>query len=141
MVVLPEAALCDVEAVRGKLDAMKALGIGLAAQGFGTGHVSGRHLRHLPIDLLKIDGPFIQILGHSTGQRLFVRTLIDTAHRLGMATVAEWVEDEPTAHLLASWGIDYLQGGLFGEDLAMDLTNDLPDARQPELRQGKKARG
>ena len=46
--------------------------------------------------------------------RFFVRTLVDLAHHLNIATVAEWVEDEETARMLAEWGIDFLQGDYCG---------------------------
>jgi diguanylate cyclase (GGDEF)-like protein len=104
------AAVRNAEAMRGRLDAMKALGAALAIDDFGAGHTSFKHLRNFPVDLLKIDGAFIQNLARSTDDRFFVRTLVDLAHHLGIATVAEWVEDEETARLLADWGVDYLQG-------------------------------
>ena len=71
-------------------------------------------MRSLPVDLLKIDGAFVQNLARSPDDRFFVRTLIDLAHHLGIITVAEWVEDEETALLLAEWGVDYLQGRHYG---------------------------
>jgi EAL domain-containing protein (putative c-di-GMP-specific phosphodiesterase class I) len=43
-----------------------------------------------------------------------VRTLLDLARHLKIATVAEWVEEAETAHLLAEWGVDYAQGNFFG---------------------------
>ena len=98
---------------------MKALGIGIALTGYGAGHVPPAQLRVLPIDLLRIDGVFIQPLKRSTDDRLHVRTLIDRAQHMGIATAAEWVDDEATARLLAAWGVDYLQGGLFGEPEAL----------------------
>jgi EAL domain-containing protein (putative c-di-GMP-specific phosphodiesterase class I) len=94
---------------------MKALGVGTVLSGFGTGHASPAHLQILPLDLITIDGVFIQTLKRSTDDRLFVRTLIDRAHHLGIAIAAEWVDDEATARLLAAFGVDYLQGSLFGE--------------------------
>lgn len=114
VVEIPEIALAECRTVLGRLHAMKALGVGLSLSGFGAGHVTPSQLRMLPIDLLKIDGVFIQPLKRSTDDRLVVRTLIDRAQHLGIATAAEWVEDEATARLLAAWGVDYLQGGLFG---------------------------
>ncbi|MBF9232727.1 EAL domain-containing protein [Microvirga alba] len=115
LIEVPEVALLDAAAARGRLDAMKALGIGIALGGFGTGHATCTHLQVLPIDLLKIDGVFIQSLRRSTDDRLFVSTLVDLAHHLGIATAAEWVDDEDTARLLQSLGVDYLQGAAFGE--------------------------
>ncbi|MBA1154837.1 EAL domain-containing protein [Microvirga mediterraneensis] len=125
IVEVPEAAMAESRTVLGRLHAMKALGIGLALTGFGAGYVTPDQLRMLPVDLLKIDGVFIQPLKRSTDDRLTVRTLVDRAQHLGIATAAEWVEDEATARLLASWGVDYLQGGLFGEPEALPQASGL----------------
>jgi len=119
VIEVPEAALAECRKTLGRLHAMKALGIGLSLTGFGAGYVSPSQLRMLPVDLLKIDGIFIQPLKRSTDDRLTVRTLVDRAQHLGIATAAEWVDDEVTARLLASWGVDYLQGALFGEPEAV----------------------
>lgn len=125
MIEVPEAALAECRRNLGRLHAMKALGIGLALTGFGTGYVSPMQLRMLPVDLLTIDGAFIQPLRRSTDDRLFVRTLIDRAQQLGIAVAAEWVDDEATARLLASWDVDYLQGALFGEPEAVQQPSAL----------------
>jgi EAL domain-containing protein (putative c-di-GMP-specific phosphodiesterase class I) len=109
IVEVPEAALVVCRKTLGRLHAMKALGVGLALTGFGTGYVSSAQLRTLPVDLLKIDGAFVQNLSRSPDDRFFVRALVDLAHHLGIATVAEWVEDEETARMLAGWGVDFLQ--------------------------------
>jgi EAL domain-containing protein (putative c-di-GMP-specific phosphodiesterase class I) len=45
---------------------------------------------------------------------VFVRTLIELGRSLGLSTVAEWVQDEEAAAVLAEWGCDYLQGDLIG---------------------------
>jgi EAL domain-containing protein (putative c-di-GMP-specific phosphodiesterase class I) len=50
----------------------------------------------------------------SEDDRAFVRTLINLARRLKLATVAEWVQDEQSAQTLQAWGCDYLQGALVG---------------------------
>lgn len=112
--VTETVAVDDPEAARRRLDAMKALGVAIALDDFGAGHTSFRLLRAFPVDILKIDGVFVQNLARSPDDRFFVRTLVDLAHHLGIATVAEWVEDEASAAMLASWGVDYLQGDLFG---------------------------
>jgi EAL domain-containing protein (putative c-di-GMP-specific phosphodiesterase class I) len=108
-------AINDPDTARRRLDAMKALGVGLAIDDFGAGHTSFRHLRHFPIDLIKIDGAFAQNLARSSDDCFFVRTLIDLAHHLCITAVAEWVEDEAAATLLTGWGIDYLQGDHCGK--------------------------
>lgn len=115
MIEVPEVALGKDLSLVGRLHAMKAIGIGLCLSGFGTGHVPLASLRHMPFDMLKIDGVFIQPLKRSTEDRLFVRALVDRAQNLGIAVAAEWVDDDATARMLAAWGVDYLEGALFGE--------------------------
>lgn len=112
--IVETAAIDDPVAMRARLDCMKALGVSIGIDDFGSGHTSFRHLRSFPIDLLKIDGAFVQNLTRVGNDRFFVRTLVDLAQNLGIATVAEWVECEATATLLASWGVDYLQGDYLG---------------------------
>jgi diguanylate cyclase (GGDEF)-like protein len=108
-------AIEDLEATQRAIEAMRALQIRVAIDDFGSGHTSFRHLRDLNVDLIKIDGAFVQNLGRSTDDRFFVRTLVDLARHLGVPTVAEWVQDEETARILEGWGVDYLQGELFGQ--------------------------
>ena len=66
------------------------------------------------MDIVKIDGAFVQNIVSSSDDRAFVQTLIDLACRLGIKTVAEWVQDEAAAELLRDWGCDYIQGRLIG---------------------------
>jgi EAL domain-containing protein (putative c-di-GMP-specific phosphodiesterase class I) len=112
--IVETAAIEDPRAMRNRLDCMKALGVSIGIDDFGAGHTSFRHLRGFPIDLLKLDGAFVQNLGRSADDSFFVRTLIDLAQHLGIATVAEWVENEETARQLTGWGVDYLQGDHLG---------------------------
>jgi len=126
LIELPESVLRHPGVTRGRLDALKALGVGVVLSGFGSGYASLAHLRHLPIDLLKIDGAFTQILSGSTEDRLFVRRLIDIAQHLGIATLADGVDDEAEARRLATWGVDYLQGTVAGEAEPLPIPGLLP---------------
>ncbi len=107
-------AIHDIDETRGFVARIKDLGCRIAIDDFGAGYTSFRNLRKLGVDIVKIDGAFVQNLIRSEDDRAFVRTLIDLAKRLKLATVAEWVKDEPTAKTLADWGCDYLQGALVG---------------------------
>lgn len=127
--VTETVAVRDPGATRARLDAMKALGVAIALDDFGAGHTSFRHLRDFPVDMLKIDGAFVQNLARSPDDRFFVRTLVDLAHHLGIPTVAEWVEDEETAGMLREWGVDYLQGTLFGAPALEDARTGSGDRR------------
>ncbi|TVR07733.1 MAG: GGDEF domain-containing protein [Salinarimonadaceae bacterium] len=113
--VTETAAVRDPGQTRIQLETMKAMGVSIAIDDFGAGHTSFRHLRSFPVDILKIDGAFVQNLARSPDDRFFVRTLVELAANLGVRTVAEWVEDEETARLLTEWGVDYLQGDHCGK--------------------------
>jgi diguanylate cyclase (GGDEF)-like protein len=108
-------AIADLEATGRAIAAMQSCGVKVAMDDFGSGHTSFRNLRNLSVDLLKIDGAFIQNLARSEDDCFFVRTLVDLARHLEIPTVAEWVEDAEAAALLTNWGVDYLQGYYFGE--------------------------
>lgn len=97
------------------LGTIKAQGARIAIDDFGAGHTSLKHLRAFPIDILKLDGAFTQNLRRSTDDRFYVRTLIDLARHLQVDTVAEWVDDDLQASMLADWGVTYLQGHLVGK--------------------------
>jgi len=108
------AAIEDFEQVRGFVSRVKDLGCRVAMDDFGAGHTSFRNLRNLGLDIVKIDGAFVQNVASSNEDRAYVHMLIDLSRRLGVQTVAEWVQDEAAARLLTEWGCDYLQGALFG---------------------------
>lgn len=107
-------AIQDVADARGFVTRVKDLGCRIAIDDFGAGHTSFRNLRKLGVDIVKIDGAFVQNIVKSDDDRAFVHTLIDLSRRLGLKTVAEWVQGEEAAGLLADWGCDYLQGALIG---------------------------
>ena len=107
-------AIQDIDDTRGFVARVKDLGCRIAIDDFGAGYTSFRNLRKLGVDIVKIDGAFVQNLKRSEDDRAFVQTLIDLARRLGLETVAEWVQDEEAAAILADWGCDYLQGALVG---------------------------
>jgi diguanylate cyclase (GGDEF)-like protein len=108
------AAIQDLDDARGFVSRVKDLGCRIAIDDFGAGNTSFRNLRKLGVDIIKIDGAFVQNLMKSDDDRAFVQTLIDLSRRLGLKTVAEWVQDEAAAQMLSDWGCDFLQGALMG---------------------------
>lgn len=107
-------AIQDIDDTRGFVARVKDLGCRIAIDDFGAGFTSFRNLRKLGVDIVKIDGAFVQNLRRSDDDRAFVQTLIDLARRLGLEAVAEWVQDEESASILADWGCNYIQGKLIG---------------------------
>jgi EAL domain-containing protein (putative c-di-GMP-specific phosphodiesterase class I) len=108
------AAIQNLDETAGFVTRAKDLGCRIAIDDFGAGYTSFRNLRRLGVDMIKIDGAFVQNLPRSEDDRVFVRTLVDLGRSLGLTTVAEWVQDEEGAAVLAEWGCDYLQGALIG---------------------------
>ena len=108
------AAVHHIGDASGFVTRAKDLGCRIAIDDFGAGFTSFRNLRKLQVDIVKIDGSFVQNLRRSADDRAFVRALIALGRALGLKTVAEWVQDEEAAGLLAEWGCDYLQGELVG---------------------------
>ena len=113
------ATIHDVAEARGFVTRVKDLGCRIAIDDFGAGNTSFRNLRKLGVDIVKIDGAFVQNVVKSDDDRAFVHALIDLSHRLGLQTVAEWVQDEQAAQLVSAWGCDCLQGAWIG--LASDV--------------------
>ncbi len=107
-------AIQDIDDIRGFVTRLKNFGSRIAIDDFGAGYTSFRNLRKLGVDIVKIDGAFVQNIARSADDRAFVQTLIDLARRLDIKTVAEWVQDEEAAVMLREWGCDYIQGRLIG---------------------------
>ena len=112
--ITESAAIANLDTMGRFVRTMKEYGAHVAIDDFGAGHTSFRALRDLAIDMVKIDGAFVQNMMRSPDDRFFVRTLIDLARHLDLEIVAEWVQDEETAEKLTEWGCDYLQGAYLG---------------------------
>ncbi len=104
------AAIHDLDQSIVFVDTLKEMGCRVAIDDFGAGYTSFKNLKHLPVDIVKIDGAFVRNLATDASDRLFLRTMVELARNFEMDTVAEWVIDEDTARIAAETGIDYLQG-------------------------------
>lgn len=124
-------AIQDIDDVRAFVGRLKHFGSRIAIDDFGAGYTSFRNLRKLGVDIVKIDGAFVQNITHSADDRAFVQTLIDLARRLDIKTVAEWVQDEEAANLLRDWGCDFIQGRLIGLASAERPWGAPPDSALP----------
>ena len=104
------AAVANVQEAINFMREIKSLGCRFALDDFGSGFSSFAYLKQLPVDIVKIDGAFIQNLATSDQDQLFVKALTDVAKGLGKITVAEFVEDADTLRLLEDFGVDFAQG-------------------------------
>lgn len=88
---------------------MKELGVAILVDDFGTGYSSMSYLQRFPIDTLKIDRSFVTQLDKHAN-RVIVRTIINLAHSLGRAVVAEGIETEAQYQTLREMGCEFAQG-------------------------------
>lgn len=104
------AAIADMEAARAFALPLRALGCSFALDDFGAGFASFSHLKHLPLDRLKIDGDYIRNLPYSTTDQVIVGHLAQIARDLHLRTTAEFVGDQATLDLVTGYGVDHAQG-------------------------------
>ncbi|HVU20351.1 MAG TPA: bifunctional diguanylate cyclase/phosphodiesterase [Rhizomicrobium sp.] len=109
------AALHHFEENANFVSQLRELGCRVAIDDFGAGYTSFRNLQMLHVDMVKIDGTYVQDLVSSPDNQIFVRTLVDLAKNFNLKTVAEWVGSAEEAALLESFGVDYFQGFHFGQ--------------------------
>jgi diguanylate cyclase (GGDEF)-like protein/PAS domain S-box-containing protein len=112
--ITESTAMQNVEATRQVLGQLSALGVRISIDDFGTGHSSLSYLKHFPINRLKIDRSFINGITRDTRDRAIVAGVLSIAHNLGVRVVAEGVETQEQASLLANLGCDEVQGFFFG---------------------------
>ena len=93
---------------------LRARGCRFALDDFGAGFGSFSYLKTLPFDYFKIDGDFIRGIVASPMDQLVVGAIVGIAQGMGKKTIAEFVTDDDTAHLLEKSGVDYAQGYHFG---------------------------
>lgn len=103
-------------------------GFGLAIDDFGTGWSSLDQLRTLPFTELKIDRSFVSGAPDDAARRVILASTVTMAHGLGLSVVAEGVETEAERALLASLGVDLLQGWLTGRPCDADALAALLDS-------------
>lgn len=101
------------------LEKIRALGVRISLDDFGTGFSSFSYLHQFPIDVLKIDRAFIQALNQGRREHKIVRSIIGLAKNLGIGTVAEGVETYEQWTALSQMQCDAGQGFLFSQPLAL----------------------
>ena len=113
------------------IEELRALGLVVSIDDFGTGFTSMAHLTSLAVGELKLDRTFITSLGtgEDGGDLQLVRAAIDLGHALGLRVVAEGIEDNATLKLLSNLGCDLAQGYRIGKPKPADelaLRSPLP---------------
>ena len=103
------------------LAGLRALGLRLAVDDYGTGYSSLAYLRELPVDELKLDRSFVTHLCDDPRAAAIVRSTVALSHELGMEMVAEGVEDASVQDALTEWRCDLAQGYHIARPMSADL--------------------
>lgn len=119
------AAIANIAAAKIFIAQLKDMGCQFALDDFGTGFCSFAYLKNLPVDKLKIDGSFVQSLDTSKVDRAMVQSMNQVAHALGKKTVAEFVQNEKTLHILRDYGVDFAQGHYLGKPSSIIETKEV----------------
>ena len=115
---IPESSIiADAEKSGALLTRLKAVGVSLAIDDFGSGFTSLGHLRRFPIDELKVDRPFIAGMLGDRGDAALVRSAIDVGRNFGLRVVAEGVEAPAIGKALEKLGCELAQGHAYSPAL------------------------
>ncbi len=109
------AAIAQLAEAQRGIKLLSKAGIATVLDDFGSGFSSYRYLKHLPVDMVKVDGAFIRDIATSPEDLALAKSINEIAHLLGKLTVAEHVEDQATLDLVREIGFDYAQGFFIAE--------------------------
>ena len=112
--ITEHAFVSDLEPMAAVAAALRAAGVSVAVDDFGTGYASLRYLECIPTDVLKIDRSYVDALATSPGALALVRGVLALTRELGLRSIAEGVETEEQLALLRGLGCDAVQGYLLG---------------------------
>jgi len=124
-VEITESAMMDEHGnIAAQLDAIRALGIKLHLDDFGTGYSSLSQLQRLKMDVLKVDRAFTSELTVTSEGRVFFQAIVSMAHALGMAVVAEGVENAAQLDILRELDCNEVQGYYIARPLQPEAMAD-----------------
>ncbi len=118
-------AMADAERSLQMLSALKALGVRLSLDDFGTGFSSLCRLQQFPFHSLKIDRSFVSNAVHDPGSREIIRIVTLLAHNLHLKVVAEGIENQDQMKVLKELGCEFGQGYLFSKPVDSDAIDQL----------------
>jgi diguanylate cyclase (GGDEF)-like protein len=102
--ITEHALIADMNVAAAKLGALRELGLRIALDDFGTGYSSMSYLRHLPLDVLKVDHSFVREIEVNRNAAAIVRAIIAMARAMDLEVVAEGVETQAQLDFITEHG-------------------------------------
>ncbi|MGH9041732.1 MAG: EAL domain-containing protein [Acidimicrobiia bacterium] len=127
--ITESALLEDSDSSTRALNRLKALGVRIGVDDFGTGFSTLTYLKRFPVDILKIDRSFVAGVCRDREDRAIVASIVDLAHAFGLTTTAEGVETAEQLTELRSLGCEQGQGYLWSRPLPADAAGGWIAAR------------
>jgi diguanylate cyclase (GGDEF)-like protein len=108
----------DINYIQKQINELRASGISFSIDDFGTGYSNLGYLTKFNVSTLKLDRSFVMNICHSTNELQIVKAIIEMSKSLGITNVADGVEDQETASMLAELGCEIGQGYFWSKPLA-----------------------
>jgi EAL domain-containing protein (putative c-di-GMP-specific phosphodiesterase class I) len=129
----------DLESLKKSLKPLVDAGFRLALDDFGSGYSSFQYLADLPIGYLKVEGWMVARAVSDSRIRQLLESIVATAQKFKLITVAECVEEASTAEVLCDLGVDWAQGYLFGAPaLDRDSHREASTRTRPARREARR---
>ncbi len=116
--ITESVVMADADEAIKKMHKLKELGVKFSVDDFGTGYSSLSYMKHMPIDMLKIDRSFVIDIMKNETDMAIMKAIISMAHSLGIEVIAEGVEERDQLDLLIALGCDKIQGYYFSKPVA-----------------------
>jgi diguanylate cyclase (GGDEF)-like protein/PAS domain S-box-containing protein len=117
--------LQDLDAIIPRLAGLRELGVRVAIDDFGTGYSSLAYLKHLPIDVLKVDKSFVDQVTLDVQDASLTHAIIDLSRSMNLSTIAEGVEERDQADWLTEANCGYGQGYLWSKPVPLEQARRL----------------
>jgi diguanylate cyclase (GGDEF)-like protein/PAS domain S-box-containing protein len=116
-----ESIFADVKNAASILQELRSMGIKISVDDFGTGYSSLSYIKHLPIDILKVDGSFIRDIHSNEESKAIVKAIITLAKAIGLNVIAEGIELEEHIEELKNGGCLLGQGFYFSKPMTSEV--------------------
>lgn len=128
---ITESTLQTAPHIVDALKELKSLGLQIAIDDFGTGYSSLNSLKHLPVDILKIDRSFIHGIPGNADDKAITSAIVAMGHSLGMKIIAEGIETQQQLEFIIEQRCDEAQGFLIHPPLGIDECTRILTHTQP----------